>query len=631
MAIYGFLDVLLGFFACAGISSISAALFLSWRPLLEQVRDSCKAGNTHPKRCRLLWVAGLSPTAWMLALLLYIRNVIALWHIMMNAIRNGFFKRFIYTLLDVYFALVIIAGVGGVLVTVWFLWRRRRELSDLVTIIRFNPGIDRRQSEPEVQTTHPSHSPPTSPPPPPPAAPSQSPLLPGPTADAPIELSNWQNGRDTAISDDDGHRNQSDRGTHKEPTLPPVNEEATQPEHQERDPIQRSFRKNTYHFQIAKDIMYRQAARDSKGNVNGDTPPCPSPNSAGEPPSLVTDHGSEGSDSYHDSSPRSLCPASRNLDEVEECSLSRCSSCSESHISTIPQTRAASIREPLTPTSPSRDFDSSANPWAESASSSPRYGEGDVHVPLLSSSMGAIERNPDQNEDISVVSTVSDIGDTFQDALERYGLEIAGPANESAVIPPEASIQPESETNGDSSEPWTERFERLTAEGIDPEGTIAGVDAQLQQEASKESKDHEAKQESFARKQQSLRVDDRGQAITAALALQRGIPSPPHQTPISASALPLPGRGSNVPNAPPRSPWARDPPRPQRVMADPRTVNLAHVERPNPRRIFSPRLTRPTLENEAPRPNERERNREVDAKVEDWMATSKHPGGEKWW
>lgn len=583
MVSYTVWDVLLDCFACAAIVSASAVSALSWHPLLKDVRDSCKAGIAHPDRDRLLQLVGLTPTAWGLAFAMYARNVHALWSIMVESPKKHFGQRIRYTLLDFYLSLISLLGCIGVIVTIYFICTRWQDIKDLRMIIRFNSEDHRQRQDLELQSL--------------PHGEIQSPnVATAPTSGGTASSSNR--------SDFTRSHERNPRGSHVLQTG-----RVSPQSHVRRPvPIWNHFRKSAYYMEPRD---YRRAATDSDGDEVIDTPPSASQaeavdnsrrlsaDSVGKPPSLISDHGSEDVEMVRDASPRPPHPQSDNVDGLEECPLHRCSSCSASHTLNFPRTTRAAVREPLTPTSPTKDYGHSAM-WSRifpiQSGVVQANGAGPQQVLFGGFGNRLIESN-----DSGATPNPSGLGDELQVGAERYERAPIGRSETSVTTPYAMPARTESVTEDERKARWDREFKGLRSMGFDPEKFIEAADEELAQEAANEYEEYLKRRRSRLQNQQMLRAADRGQAVSATLALRNGIPIPggPTGQPVYrrlASHTPVETLSSpsstvkidSIPSPPLESHYNL---RPTRVMADPRTVQLGGIDGPpTVARVASPRL-----------------------------------------
>lgn len=138
MASYGSWDVLLGFLACPATAWACVSLVLHWQSLFEKVRESCRAGVVHPARRLLLWLVALTHLVWVLAVVLYLRNLVALWGLMARILKEDLSGRVAYTFVDICLLLIILCGLCGVAFTVLFVHSYWEEAKTLFMIIRFS-------------------------------------------------------------------------------------------------------------------------------------------------------------------------------------------------------------------------------------------------------------------------------------------------------------------------------------------------------------------------------------------------------------------------------------------------------------------------------------------------------------
>ena len=582
-------------------------------------------------------------------LFVYIRNITALWDYMLNFKKDGFVKRATYSWLSLYLASDIIAGVAGVSMLIWFLWTHRQDLEDLFIVIRFKPGDDSQSSDVELQRLNP---PPSTRPLPPPSSPVPgrvpAPIAPPPRR-RPHSLPNSRSLHSPPLD-------QVTSPLHRSPLLllpspsplpspldtpadfPPIeltrlnhgaSITAIYPQNTRRD--QRTHREsglqNFPHFISGNSFRStegdeRQTARASRRSFDNNGPPSLSVDTSDEQLSLIPDTESEDRTAFHNAPRRSRRSRSHNnMDEVGEeegrTSCSHCSTCSESHTSTIPHTRAASVREPLTPTSPSgeRGSLSAVNPSVVTTLLSnsaflPDEGGQERLGSRLFSLLADIEAiiTQQRRDQVSETSNESNAGDSPQDAMERYEFETARPGESIALA--SMNLTPRSIAEEGVPTPASGGSERSLqsqrAKKINNEGTVIDTSRDLNKEVSQERAIHRALTQNY---RPSISIN-RGQAITAALALQRGIPttaSPPHQPSPESCPTPTPAPAPSIPSYPTVSTSAPQPSNPStapsqtsstrshRVMGDPRLVNLADEERPNIMRVLSPRLRVQTL------------------------------------
>jgi len=137
MAIYGFLDVLLGFLTVFTTAETFASFIVYWQPLFDEVRETCRDGLVHPRRRRLLWLIALTPVIWILTAVIYLRNLIALWYLMASVISDGFPRRIVYTLLDSCLFLLVLCGLGGLYLTGLLFYDGWEEVKDICMIMNF--------------------------------------------------------------------------------------------------------------------------------------------------------------------------------------------------------------------------------------------------------------------------------------------------------------------------------------------------------------------------------------------------------------------------------------------------------------------------------------------------------------
>lgn len=145
---YGLVDVILEFVACAAVLSVSAILTISWHPLLERVREPCKAGILHPEQTRLLRLAGLAHAGWVAAVAIYIRAIFLLGLMLEGLPEAHFFYR---ALLNIYLAFVSVLGVAGLLATIYFLYKYRSDFQALFIVIKFKSAAHHRLPDLELQ------------------------------------------------------------------------------------------------------------------------------------------------------------------------------------------------------------------------------------------------------------------------------------------------------------------------------------------------------------------------------------------------------------------------------------------------------------------------------------------------
>lgn len=155
-------------------------------------------------------------------------------------------------------------------------------------------------------------------------------------------------------------------------------------------------------------------------------------------------------------------------------------------------------------------------------------------------------------------------------------------------MPPKPRLGPMERECG----PWGEPTEMLKSVHIKPEDFIAGVSEDLRQEAKKEKRDHKMREHTLAQQRESLNVNDMGQAMTAALALQRRNQVPDPMAP--RRRLPAP----SVPTIAAPLPVHRGHPRPTRVHTDPQYVDMSGATDQPPVRVLSPRLRATILESD---------------------------------
>ena len=162
MATYGFLDMFLGFSGLAFTIWGLVSLIFHWEALFQEVRNSCKENIAHPKRSRLLWLVSLTIATWFLAVVMYSRDVSAVWN-MMKVLKVRAGKReFAFTITQTYFFVLLICGVLAFVFTGWFSYHNRREFSSLAKIIRFqavrfdsDDGLENgRNDQREMDTAH---------------------------------------------------------------------------------------------------------------------------------------------------------------------------------------------------------------------------------------------------------------------------------------------------------------------------------------------------------------------------------------------------------------------------------------------------------------------------------------------
>lgn len=356
---YGLVDVILEFVACAAVLSVSAILTISWHPLLERVREPCKAGILHPERTRLLRLAGLAHAGWIIAVAIYIRAVYLLGLMLEALPASHFFYR---ALLNIYLAFVSVLGVAGLSATIYFLYRYRSDFQGLYIVIKFKSGAHHRLPDLELQQR--SHEAVTTP---------------------SYEVDTSYRGGDTiANNDDDAPRHRS-----------------------------------TYETSLPR----------------------------------LDPHQMPGSFENHpEPSAHTFRPISDNSDGLEEVPLTRCETCSEAHVSTIPRTTRALIREPLTPTSPTEDSDI----WSRLISS--QNGQMHIDGPQYSLPASTYTRS-DENESLSEASTVSDLGDDFPVELTRWGRAPTGTYSESTTTSCPTPLTTDSEPSGTTSSQCSQELE----------------------------------------------------------------------------------------------------------------------------------------------------------------------------
>jgi len=590
MVAYGPVDVILEFVACGAVLLTSAVLVMHWHPLLHRVRDWCKAGIAHSERDRLLHLVGLTPIAWGLALGIYIRNVYLISRIMAEMPKKQLGDRVLSTLLDLYLSFVSFCGFIGLIVTIYYIYSYREDLRDLLMVIKFNAGAHRQPPDLELQR-----------------------LSLGDFASPNLDQDTRYRGATTSSDNRPTRRRSRDIGLHGTDAQRHVGD-ASPPQLRRPNHTWNPFSSNADRMELEREVReraYRRVVMNNGGDGFLDIPPSPSRAEAdsnsrqssletvGEPPSLASDHGSDGPEPFREAPARAQPPTSYNVDGVDECPLHRCASCSESHSATIPHTRRAAVREPLTPTSPIKAYGRSAM-WSRLI----RNPSGEVQAdgaqqPLLAGH----DVWPDHGGGMSVASTVSDVGDDFPDELERYDRAIIEAHEPRTTSLPAATTMTEPEISDSTSNPWDEDFDGSKSSGVGGERLGKGVQKELGREELEENR------RSLAQSQQIQRASDRGQAISATLALHKGVPipsGPSRQVPAS-----YPGPRGNLPP----SPLTRHPdlisqnrtlfgsdlsspltkihtnPRPTRVMADPRMVQLGGADGPATiARVASPHL-----------------------------------------
>ncbi len=140
MTNYDALDIGLGFFGFVFTTFGFVALIFHWKALFKEVRDSCKNRIAHPKRGRLLWLVSLTIATWLLAAVIYSHDISFAWNMMKDLQREDQGGEPAYASTLAYFIVLVILGGEAFIFTSWFLYHHRRELPNLVMIIRFNAG-----------------------------------------------------------------------------------------------------------------------------------------------------------------------------------------------------------------------------------------------------------------------------------------------------------------------------------------------------------------------------------------------------------------------------------------------------------------------------------------------------------
>lgn len=473
MVTYGPVDVVLEFIACGAMLSTSAGLVVYWHPLLERVRDWCKAGIAHPERDRLLHLVGLTPVAWGLALAVYIRNVYLIGRIMAVMPKKQLGHKILSTLLNLYLSFVSLCGFIGLIVTIYYVYEYREDLKDVLMIIKFNPGAYRRLPDLELQR-----------------------LSPGDFASPNIEENTEYRGATTSSDNRTIRRQSRDTGLHGAHAHRNVRD-TPQPQLRRPNPTWNPSRRTAYGIEQereARERAYRRVEMNSGGDEYVDIPPSPpraeaddnsrhsNPDTASEPPSLASDHDSDDPEAFREATSRAPRPTSYNLDGVDECRLSRCESCSESHSSTIPHTRRAAVREPLTPTSPTREYGRSAM-WSRLSHNLSGGVQADgAQQPFLAGH----DIWPTHSEDGSVAFTISELSDDFPAELERYGTAFVGAYEQSATTIRSTPATTEPENSGRTSNSWDEDVDGPRSRSVTRDEFASKVNKELEREAQKE-------------------------------------------------------------------------------------------------------------------------------------------------
>jgi len=197
----------------------------------------------------------------------------------------------------------------------------------------------------------------------------------------------------------------------------------------------------------------------------------------------------------------------------DKCLLSRCESCSGSHTSGTPYTIRA---EPLTPTSPTRENGRSAM-WSRISQTQSGELQADrTQQPQIA----GVDLWPALTEDLSAALAISDLSDDLPTETRHYDRETYRPSAPFVPTRP-AAIEPEAPESTCNS--WDESIERAILSGSGGEPSIAEVDNEPRPEAEQE---RNAIIENGRYRVQSQRLAgavNRGQAISATLALQRGV------------------------------------------------------------------------------------------------------------
>ena len=443
MAVSAFQDIVKGCSSSVILALCSATVAIFCYPRLKRAGDSCKAGNTPSGRCFLFLLLTLGFLCWLMALLLYIVEFIRLQQLWTILEQDGCPQKLTCKMLQVFYISMVIYGCLEFGVSVSLVCWRIQELNVLITVIRFkssdskSPSAlfdDSLPSSPESISSRDAPNLATS---------SHDPHL----SPSVIELSDLRTARASTNQSPDEASDQARTEENLQPS--PSNDEAEEPVQPQQlypDAIERSFRKNAYYMQIAKEELYKRAARNHTGSLNVHASGTPHSDNAGESSSRGLLPVPVVATSAEDASPPISPPAVQppypglNPATIDESPISRCSTCSESHTSTIPHTRRASVREPLTPTSPAKNAVDIANLWDLVDTSAPDLSRKESHASQLRSLLAGIEQRPAENDAVSDASTISDPGDPVQDSPE----------------PPDTastdSLQPESSVPADEPE-----------------------------------------------------------------------------------------------------------------------------------------------------------------------------------
>ena len=328
-------------------------------------------------------------------------------------------------------------------------------------------------------------------------------------------------------------------------------------------------------------------------------------------PCLVSDHGSSDLDIHCDDFKQGVRSSSSEQNRTHSCARPPCPSCSQPRISTFPHAMEASVREPRTPPDPPEDRQWMENVWDGAGRPStqdamvpselietplPRISYSDAErnragldTSHLASALAGINSRVDndvEGKPMSAASTQADLEKSSDDSLtlERDG-------GDSTKLP----FSDLSEASGPHEPPSIPNLRRNASGPWHPPlfTTIFDSENETDEEphSEKDEEDQRQKQKSqrITRQPENLEDKYQSQASTSSFAVRRGILTPPN-TAASSSAS-SPGRGSNIPNPPERSPEARVPEGPQRVVANRRlsqSNNTSHPIRiPSPGRRIS--------------------------------------------
>ena len=366
MATYNYLDMFLGFSLFAITTCAVPALIHHWKDLFDFIsHHHCwyRLENFKQGRLRLLGLISLTIATWFLAAVTYARDISAAWSLMQASRLDDGHRGFAFGLIQAYFIVLVICGVLALGFTGRFLYQYRHEFRNLVRIIRYraaenNADVDLengKNDQWEMDSVHPNEDDPAG----------------SDYGDTTTEDEYEPHDDDDYISDGehDWSSNCCGNKRHDDEDWPayveildkegkgdnePVEDDSAGSGYDDTDseddsgrwcPFCKGYMLHITHASCFRGKYSWSNPCESKGE-NQDN--CPESNNGSDVPHLTPP--SSGSDAEVNTATPG--PPTFNNWYAPPDDTESCSSCDSEYTKTIPWTRPAAHREPLTPTSP---------------------------------------------------------------------------------------------------------------------------------------------------------------------------------------------------------------------------------------------------------------------------------------